>query len=159
MATISQREDTGIWYLQFNLENGKQVRKSLKTRDKAEAQRVLEKTNTLLLRKEYGLLPRSKEERCVKEFLDSRIRNIHATKFPSTAQVETVRIAHFRDYLAGQNIVYMGDIRTEDVEKYMALRAQTLAVKTLNETLRLVKQVFEQAVESQIIPKSRPIDQ
>jgi len=153
MATIFQHKNK-IWYLQYTPENGKQTKVSTGTKDKREAERVLDKTKTHLVRKEFDLLPRPKEERCVRDFLDGRIRYIQDTKHVATAIVEMKRLEQLRDFFLIKNIVMLSDVRPAHFEEFLTLRSKTCAVKTLNEQLRIIKRAFEDAVEGMLIQKN-----
>ena len=154
MASLYKRPGSKTWYVQYLLENGKQVKRSLGTSDRRLAEKELHRIEEKLWKKEHDLNPKPKEDRCVWDFFNSRVRLVRKTKFPSTAGTECRRLEQIRDFLASKNVVYLNEVRTENIEEFMAMRSSTCAVKTLNEQLRVIKSAFECAVDNCLIQKN-----
>lgn len=135
----------GTWYIYFDRNN----KKSLKTKDKKEAQILFRKYQKDLLEGKISEIHNSEK---FSVFKQSCLTNYKATKTLGTFQRMEYTLKAFEDFIGDKDI---SKITKRDIDRFVELRlGQGLAKTTINIDIRNLKATFSKAYEWELLPKN-----
>lgn len=129
----------GTWYVNYQQQDGRQVRKSLKTRNKVVATRKAGQIESELREGEIPSQPQATSvETLISEYIQSLVTNGRATK--TLAKYRCV-LRRFDKLLTGEDVARVTQIRARHLQKYRNARSEAgCQAKTIyNETVILLQ--------------------
>jgi len=143
MATIYRKpRRNGIWWISYYLD-GKRKSESLKTRNRNEAKAVKAEIESRLNRNEYIV---QDQHINLEQFTDNYLLYLKSTLGASTYKRYEISVRNFLDFVKSKNLIYLLSVTHEDIDSFVSMRAINRSPKTVNEDLRLVKNLFDRAI-------------
>jgi len=137
MGSIFKREN-GTWYYQWR-ENGKQLRRTLKTDDKQIAKKRAAMLELKLMQGSYGLNTyKTTVEQCLIRFLEHKKPVIKESTYKRYFDIARLLGGYFADTPART-------LNTERVTEYIAFRRKTVSGKTIHEEVNVLKGALKHA--------------
>ena len=144
MATIYRKPTkNGIWWISYYSE-GKRMSESLKTRNRNEAKALKSEIESRLNRNDYVI---QNQHINLEEFTNNYIAYLKSTLSESSYIRYQVSLNKFMEFTHKRNLFYLSSVTQEEIDIYKSARAKIRSPKTVNEDLRLIKNLFNRAVE------------
>lgn len=147
MASIYQRGK--VWWIKFS-QNGKQIRYSLNTHDRATARYKKNLIENSLL--QGAVLPARRNTSILQAF-DLFIQDRHGRIGKRTAQTDHSRLRRLIEHLGPRRL---RDVAQQDLKKYLdrRIREDGISHRTANHTIRVVKTFYNFCVKSDLLDRN-----
>jgi len=140
------KRENGIWYVEF--ERGK--KKSLRTKDKALAQKLFNKIKRDYLKGKIILLSEGKKIR-LSEFIEEYLTWARENRSEETYKKAAYTLNKFKEHIGD---VYVKSLTKKHLDEYVSfLLAQSVSRTTANIHIRTIKSALSKAVEWEYVSK------
>jgi len=117
---------------------------SLKTRNRNEAKALKVEIESRLNKNDYII---QNQHINLEEFANNYLLFLRSTISDSTFIRYQISINKFMEFTQEHNLIYLSSVTQEEIDTYVSIRANERSPKTVNEDLRLIKNLFNRAVE------------
>lgn len=153
MAKIRKVKGSPYWYVDYYDNDGKRIRKSIKTYSKKVAEAYLIEFLNQRAKGKIGIL----RNITFKDYKDIYLDFIRQEMRPKTLKIYSGILKFFEEYLSKEtNCVYLQDISREILNNYKHYRARTLVANSVNIDLRTLKSFFNEAIKRNLL-KDNPM--
>lgn len=148
MAKIRRRKNSPYWYVDYYDNDGRRVRKSIRTFSKKVAEVYLIEFLNQKAKGKVGIA----RNITFKDYKEIYLDYIRDEMRPKTYKIYNGILKFFEEYLSkNTNCVYLQSISREVLNNYKHYRARTLAPNTVNIDLRTLKTFFNEAIKRNLL--------
>lgn len=149
MARVYKRQD--YYWIDFTTPDGRRIRRSLRTKNRALASKVLKETQRRVLRGSLAIGEKDKD--CdVSSFIGRYFDHPDVQSLaPSTRDLNRIKIHQFFSFVGKQR---MSRVSREDILRYKQHRMKQVSPVTVNGDLRVIRAVFNFAVKNGLLSES-----